>query len=169
MLAILLAILLVLPPALRAQTESDFAMAEGVVRELYDLVTFEAGTTPDWDRVRSTFLDEAVVVLRTSPDATTVFTVDGFVQDFVQFIETSNVKETGFVERIACLRSMVFGDMAHILVRYEPSIPGSGDPPRQGVDSFQLIKKDGRWWIVSVTNEVPSADRPVPPELRGEC
>ena len=29
--------------------------AEGVVTELYDLVTFDAGTTPDWDRVRSLF------------------------------------------------------------------------------------------------------------------
>lgn len=169
MLAIMLAFLFVVPSALRAQTESDFATAEGVVRELYDLVTFEAGTTPDWDRVRSTFLDEALVVLRTSREETTVFTVDGFVQDFVRFIETSNVKETGFVERIACLRPFVFGDMAHILVRYEPSIPGSGEPPRQGVDSFQLIKKNGRWWIVSVTNEVPGADRPVPLELQGEC
>ena len=82
MLAIVLAFLFVVPSALLAQTQSDFATAEGVVRELYDLVTFEAGTTPDWDRVRSTFLDEAVVVLRTSREATTVFTVDGFVQDF---------------------------------------------------------------------------------------
>ena len=34
-----------------------------VVAELYDLVTFGAGTTPDWDEVRSLFIEEAVVVL----------------------------------------------------------------------------------------------------------
>jgi hypothetical protein len=36
------------------------------------------------------------------------------------------------------------------------------------VDSFQLIKKDGRWWIVSITNELPTPDRPVPEFFRGE-
>ena len=46
--------------------ESDRTSAEGVVEELYELVTFQAGTTPDWDVVRSLFLPEAVVVLRTS-------------------------------------------------------------------------------------------------------
>ena len=34
-------------------------------RTFYDLVTFDAGTTPDWERVRSLFADEAVVILRT--------------------------------------------------------------------------------------------------------
>jgi hypothetical protein len=61
--------------------------AEAVVRELYDLVTFPAGATPDWDRGRSLFLPEGVVVLRTTRTATTVFSVEGWVQDFVDFIE----------------------------------------------------------------------------------
>ena len=39
--------------------------AEHAVRELYDLVTFPAGTTPDWDRGRALFLPEGVVILRT--------------------------------------------------------------------------------------------------------
>ena len=65
--------------------ESHFDSAEGVVKELYDLVTFDAGSTPDWDRVRALFIDEGIVVLRTSRDSSTVFTVEGFVDDFVNF------------------------------------------------------------------------------------
>ena len=34
------------------------------------------------------------------------------------------------------------------------------------VDSFQLVKKDGRWWIVSVVNDLPSPEYPVPAALR---
>ena len=56
---------------------------DGVVTEIYDLVSFEAGAVPDWDKVRSMFIPEAVVVLRTTREATTVFSVDGFIQDFV--------------------------------------------------------------------------------------
>ena len=60
---------------------------------------------------------------------------------------------------------LVFGDIAHLLVLYEAHIPGSDRPPRQGVDSFQLVRREGRWWIVGVTNELPTPDRPLPPVL----
>jgi hypothetical protein len=146
--------------------EADaFATASGLVAALYEEVTFPAGSSPDWERVRSMFLDQAIVVLRTSREDTTVFSVDGFVQDFIAFIERSKVRETGFEERVIRSKPLVFGDIAHVLVLYEVSIPGSERPPQQGVDSFQLIRKNGRWWIVAVTNEVPTAERPVPPEL----
>jgi hypothetical protein len=146
--------------------EEPFATAEGVVTELYNLVTFEAGRTPDWQRVRSMFIDEAVVVLRTSREGTTIFSVEGFVEDFVNFITRAKIEEKGFVERIIRTKPMIFGDIAHILVLYEASIPGSQRPPQQGVDSFQLVQKDGRWWIVSITNEIPTPDRAVPAELQ---
>jgi len=142
-----------------------FQTPEAVVRELYDLVTFEAGTTPDWDRVRALFLPEAVIVLRTTRTATSVFSVEGFVGDFVTFIERANVAQTGFAERIVRLRPWAFKDMAQVLVLYEASIPGSGRPPQQGVDNFGLVRRDGRWWIASVLNDIPDPANPVPPEL----
>jgi hypothetical protein len=150
-----------------ASQDDALRTAEGTIRELYSLVTFDEGTTPDWDRVRSLFLAEAVVVLRTSRETSTVFSVDGFIADFVRFIEQSNVEQTGFQESVVRTSSLVFRDLAHVLVLYEASIPGSERAPQQGVDSFQLIQKDGRWWIVSITNDLPTRDHPVPEELRG--
>ena len=140
--------------------------AEALVGSLYAAVTFEPGRPPDWDHVRSMFIEEAVIVLRTSRDATTIFTVDGFVDDFVSFIEQANAGQTGFTERVVRMKSIVFGDMAQVLVLYEASIPGSPRPPQPGVDGFSLIRRDGRWRIVSVTNEVPGPDRPLPALLR---
>lgn len=152
---------------LSAQEPVDpLVSAEGVVRELYDLVTFPAGTTPDWDRARSLFLPEAVVVLRTSRTASTVFAVEEWVQDFVTFIEQRNVEETGFVERIVRLVSTEFWDIAQVWVLYEPSIPGREMPPQQGVDSFSLVRRHGRWWIVSVVNDTVTPEHPVPEVLR---
>ena len=149
-----------------AGAKDPLRTADGVVAELYKLVTFEAGASPDWDKVKSLFLKQAVVVLRTARDKTTVFSVDGFVEDFVRFAERPAVKEKGFSERIVRTSSTIYGDIAHVLVLYEAHITGSPRPPQQGVDSFQLVHKDGRWWIVSITNEIVTADRPVPPELK---
>jgi hypothetical protein len=91
--------------------------------------------------------------------------VEEFVQDFVNFIERANVEQTGFVEKIIKMTPMVFRDIAHVLVLYEAQIPGRERPPTLGVDSFQLIQKDGRWWIVSITNDLPNQDNPIPAEL----
>jgi hypothetical protein len=149
-----------------ADAEDPLQTADGVVGELYKLVTFEAGASPDWGKVKSLFLEQAVVVLRTARDKTTVFSVAGFVADFVRFAERPAVKENGFSERIVRSRSTIYGDIAHVLVLYEAHITGSPRAPQQGVDSFQLVHKDGRWWIVSITNEIVTADRPLPPELK---
>ena len=142
------------------------ASPEKTVKKLYELVTFEAGTTPDWDKVRSLFIEEAVIVLRTSWDSCTVFSLEGFVDDFVKFAENPNVKAAGFSETIIKMKTLEFGNMANVLVLYEAHVTGSERPPQQGVDNFSLIKKNGQWCIISVTNELPTPDRPIPEVLQ---
>lgn len=148
--------------------DSTFTTPDGLVTALYEAVTFEAGNTPDWDYVRSMFLEQAVIELRTSRDSITIFDLDGFVNDFETFIRNFRADTTGFTERIVRMKPTVMGDMAHVLVLYEASIPGRDRPPQPGVDSFSLVRKNGRWWIVSVTNEIPGKSKPVPDALAGE-
>lgn len=158
------------PPPIGAQEDPSAEVtqdAEEVVRELYDLVTFPPGVQPDWDRGRALFLPDGIIVLRTGRTETAVFSVEGWIQDFVSFIERANVEETGFVERIVRTYSVEFGDIASVWVLYEAEIPGSGRPPQEGVDCFQLARRDGRWLIASILNEIPTPDRPVPEFLRG--
>ncbi|MHC5209612.1 MAG: nuclear transport factor 2 family protein [Planctomycetota bacterium] len=139
---------------------------EQVVRDVYAQVSFGPGTTPDWDKVRAHFLDEAVIVLRTGRETTAVFTLDGFVADFVAFIERTEADERGFTETVLSLHATVFGDIAHVLVLYEAQLQGSERGPSRGVDSFHLIRRGDRWSIVSILNELPSDERPVPAVLQ---
>jgi len=60
------------------------------------------------------------------------------------------------------MESIIFGDIAHVLVLYTSYIPGVSEAPREGVDSFHLIRKDGDWKIVSILNEIPGPNRPKP-------
>ena len=148
------------PPAPRLQT------AEGVVRELYRLVCVAPGDSTDWEEVRSLFIPEAVIVLRVSKDATSTFSLQGWIDDFVAFNEKARVKERGFEEKITRLEPLVFRDIAHVLVLYEARILDSPRPPTVGVDSIELIRKDGRWWIAAITNDLPSPEHPIPLPLR---
>jgi hypothetical protein len=144
------------------------AGAEAAVRKLYELVSFEAGTTPDWDQVRELIIESAVVVLRTGRETTTVFDREGFIAAFVAFIEQASVQETGFTERIVSLQTTVFRDIAHVLVVFESHIPGSGRPPGRGVDSIQLLRTADGWRIVSITNDRPTAEHPIPEHFGAE-
>ncbi len=146
--------------------EKDFYQtAEGLVTELYGLVSFEAGELPDWIKVKSMFIDDAIIVLRTNRDSTTIFSVNGFVNDFIKFSEYPKVQHNGFVEKIISMKTLIFGDMANILVLYEASIPETQRPPQKGVDNFSLIKKGNRLWIISITNDIPTPNNPIPKEL----
>jgi len=74
--------------------------------------------------------------------------------------------KTGFQEKIVQTKMTVIGDVAHCYVLYEASIPNAPRPPQRGVDSFQLMKKDGGWRIVSIINEIPRPGVPIPVELQ---
>jgi len=149
-----------------SQTDSHTKDPESLIKHLYDQVTFPAGETPDWNYVRTLFIKESTVVMRMSKNETTTLSLDGWILDFVNFINNQNVKTTGFEEKIIKMGSMVFGDIAHVLVLYTSYIPGVSKTPREGVDSFHLIRKEGNWKIVSILNEIPGPDRPKPTILQ---
>jgi len=133
---------------------------ESLVRSLYDLVTFDAGTRPDWDLARPMFLEDAVVVLRTSREANTVFSVQGWIDDFDTFIDNSPAKDLGFSETVVRLHTIAMGDIANVWVLYESKLPDR--PGRQGVDNFSLIRAEGKWKIASIVNELPIGDFRIP-------
>jgi hypothetical protein len=145
--------------------ENQLKTAEELVTEIYNLVSFKAGETPDWKKVKSFFIDDAVIVLRTSFTQQSIFSRDGFIDDFKNFIKQARVDTTGFKEKIINIKTTIIGDIAHCFVVYDASIPNRQRPPQRGVDSFQLIKKDGQWRIVSIVNEIPTPNRPMPEEL----
>lgn len=142
-------------------TPRQFQNPEDLVRLLYDQVTFPPNTSPDWELVKTMFIDEAVIVLRTGREKTGQFGVKEWIQDFVDFIDNAKVRETGFEEKILKIKTTTFGDIAQSWVLYKAEIPGKGRS-NQGVDSFHLIKREGRWWITSILNEIPTPDRPAP-------
>ena len=167
------ALLLVLPAVAGAQPAP--ASVEAFVRQIYSDVSATNGTLPDWNTVRGYFLKEAVIVLRTGRHQTTVFSLEGFIKDFVDFYDrpmkiddvTITPRVNGFTERVRQVRTWEFGDMAHALVLYEAHVVGAPRKPQQGIDSWILTRREGRWWIAGVTNEIVTADRPAPSDLAG--
>lgn len=153
-----------------AQEESKdvpevFLTPSALVADVYKAVSYEVGNPPDWDYVRSHFHPDAVVVLRVTREETKKFNVDGFIQDFVNFVAQIDPNKNDFKEEVVSLKVLEFGNIAHCYVVYKASIPTSGRPGQLGLDSWQLMKKDGRWWAVSIVNESAVTSGPIPEEV----
>lgn len=136
------------------------------VTEIYDLVSADSGEQVDWEKLRSFFIEEAVIVLRTSREATTQFTVNGFIQDFIDFYASPAVVDHGFREKVVKSESQEYKDMAFVWIVYEASFPNSGRPSQQGLDFWLLERLEGQWKIVSVTNEVILPGESIPRDLK---
>ena len=152
----------------RTAVEEDvFADPESLVQGLYTAVTFDAGSVPDWNYVRKFFAPEAVIAVRMTRTSMAILNVEEFVKWFDDDVKKYKMEERGFEESIEKLKLTTFGDMAHCFVVYKARFKTPENSPGQlGLDSWGLIKKDERWWIVSVTNDVVTPQRPLPEELR---
>lgn len=143
-----------------------FADPGAMVAGIYDAVSVPAGGQADWDSVRAFFDPQAVIVLRATRDATRLMDVDAFIQDFVDFYDRLG-PGVGFKERVVSIRTMKYGNVAHSYVVYEVLVEGSDRPPQRGLDSWHLMLRDGRWWIVSVVNESEVTAGPIPDVVFG--
>lgn len=147
--------------------EDVYKDPESLLQGLYASVTFEPGTLPDWDYVRSFFIPEAVFGVRKSRTLMDVLDLDGFVGWWLEDIEKHKMKERGFKESIEKMKMTVYGNIAHCFIVYKARFMTPADAPGQlGLDSFGLMKKDGRWWVVSITNDVITPQNPLPESLR---
>ena len=143
-------------------SSSWYKTPEDLIRDIYVAVSAANSESVDWQKVRSMFIDEAVVVLRTSREKSTQFTADGFIQDFKDFYQMPEVSASGFVENLIRMKAMVYNDIAFIATEYTAAIRESSRPPSRGVDLWLLARKDGLWKITSVVNEVIPAGQELP-------
>ena len=167
--SVLIALLgLLVGGAARASAQaSAFDDPETMLRGLYAAVSWEPGQSADWDHVRDFFLPQAVFCMRKTRTSMEVMSLDEFIQWFIDDVERMNMTERGFEELVERLELTEFGETAHAFVVYRARFKTPADLPGSvGLDSFGMMRLDGRWWIASVTNDVVTPDRPLPERLR---
>ncbi|MDH4195797.1 MAG: hypothetical protein OEW05_00155 [Candidatus Aminicenantes bacterium] len=150
-----------------AEVPDVFKDPESLVRGIYAAVSFDPGPAPDWEFVKTFFLPQAVIVVRKTRTSMAVMNVQEFVDWFADDVEKFKMTERGFEETVQKLKLTTLGDIAHAFVVYKARLKTPADAPGQiGLDSWALMRKDGRWWIAAITNDIPTPQRPLPEELR---
>ena len=146
------------------QIAADQAEDEAVtmITQIYKEVSSDGNAALDWDRVRSFFIEDAIIILRTSREGSTQFTLEEFIQDFKDFYKSPAVGETGFKEEVLRVNAQVYGDAAYIGVVYEATILNSERPPQKGIDFWLLTRRDKTWKVIAVSNEIIPAGEAIP-------
>lgn len=137
---------------------ADVDSIDGIVRALYDSVSFAVGETPAWARFRSLFHPTAVMA-RVDPRQTAqppeqreapavrISTIEDYVARTTTAIESGTLK--AFKEHELTRRTEVFADVAQVFSTYERS--ADAGEVRRGVNSLAMVKDGDRWWIVSLS------------------
>jgi hypothetical protein len=141
----------------------DVESIDAIIRAMYDTISGPAGDR-NWYRERSLYLEGARLIpigKRVHKEAgLQVMTLDEWIADASDYLA-----ETDFYEAEIMRKTFRFGDIVAAFSTYEARNDPEGPPIARGINSIQLLKKDRRWWIVSVMWDNESKENPVPEEF----
>lgn len=130
---------------------SDFlSTPEGVVECLYAAISFQPGQRPNYNLVFTLFHPNAHVTPPADDTGGTIkaLSVQEFIEHFDDRIEDI-ISIGGREEQIDC-KSEKFHSVSHVFSSYRFFLLNKEEPIARGVNSFQLVFENGRWWILSL-------------------
>lgn len=117
---------------------------DSVIDEMYGMVSFEPGQRPDWKREDELFAPGARLV-RVTDDGVFEFDLQSYRKNIDELIARGEMPS--FWEAEIWREAKQFGEVAHVLSGYESRKSRHGEFLGRGVNSIQLFRRNGRWWI----------------------
>lgn len=139
-----------------AANPADVASVDAIMAAVYDVISGPAGQRRDWNRMRSLFTANARMMPKGGAGLRS-----GSVEDYI--VSSGPLLEReGFFEREVARRVEQYGDIAHIFSTYEARQTADGPVFMRGINSFQLVRHSGRWWVVSIMWQAETPQTPIP-------
>lgn len=140
---------------------AEVSSVDAILKTLYDVISGPAGQRRNWNKFRSLFRPEArlnsVGKDNNGKDKLTTMTQEDYIRNVGPLFD-----ERGFFEKEIGRSQESFGNMVHVFSAYESRYIQNGKIEARGINSIQLIKKDGRYWILNIVWNSESADNPIP-------
>jgi hypothetical protein len=164
---------LLAPARAGAQSEAaprpeDVASPEAIVAAAYEAIQRRPGESFDWDRVTSLFLPSARLIPNTEQTGGEFLVLSP--AEFRQWVEayyTENAPiggpdDMGLQEEQIHAVVERYGDIAHVMSTYQKRFWGAEEILGRGINSFQLVYNDGRWWITGIVWDEEDGAGPIP-------
>jgi hypothetical protein len=130
-------------PPPKPASGDDFEI-ESTILATYNVISGPAGRR-DWDRFKELFAPGARLISM-KDGKTNVMTPDEYQAKAKPYFD-----EHGFFERPASNKIERYKEIAHVYSAYESRHASNDEQPfARGVNSFQLVKIDGRWMVQTI-------------------
>ena len=141
-----------------------------ITKELYSVISGERGEKRDWDLFLYLFNSNARLIpfeLNSKKNFELKFLSPlDYKNTIGKWLETK--RETGFFESEIHKKIIKYGRIAHVISSYE-SFHDKKDsiPYMRGINSFQLVFDQNRWWILNILWFRETLEHKIPEEYLG--
>jgi hypothetical protein len=139
-------------------TAADRAGIDAAIHGVYDVISGPPGQKRDFDRMRGLFAPGATMKA-IGPKGLH----GGSLEDYISR-NKDVLEKMGFTERELGRRLEVWGGLATAWSAYDGRT-ASGSFHERGINSFQLVKIDGKWLVASILWQEATPDNPLPANL----
>jgi hypothetical protein len=122
---------------------------EDVISEFYRLMSFEAGSRPDYASVRQMLSDDAVILLSAQPEDAELVGADESIQRIRQQIDEIGFEEFGLKFTPRDINCRINVTTAYCVTVVEVEYPGLDAKPITSTDLTTLELRQGRWLATS--------------------
>jgi hypothetical protein len=141
-----------------AVAAADLAAIDRAITGVYEVISGPAGQKRDFDRMRSLFAANATL-RAIGPKGLRGGTLEEYISRNREVLERE-----GFTESELGRRVEIWGDLATAWSAYDGRT-ANGSFHERGINSFQLVKVDGKWLVASILWQEETPDHPLPGDI----
>jgi hypothetical protein len=147
-----------LAAAAMASTAADLAQIDQAITGVYQVISGPPGQKRDFDHMRSLFAPNATLKA-IGPKGLR----GGSLEDYIAR-NRDVLEREGFTERELGRRVEVWGNLATAWSSYDGRT-ANGTFHERGINSFQLVKVDGKWLVASILWQEETPAFPLPKNM----
>jgi hypothetical protein len=145
-------------------SESEQAINQ-LVLDAYAAISFDEGTTPNYDALRAVFTEDAIFQ-NFRGDTLSTANFEEFLAEYRATVESGQLISFNEVELGGVTE--YFGKIGHRISAYASYINSADEIGERGVNSFQVIYIDGEWKVNSIVWDIEREGLPIPSEYAPE-
>jgi len=141
-----------------AASPADLAGIDRAITGVYEVISGPPGQKRDFDRMRSLFAPNATL-RAIGPKGLR----GGSLEDYIGR-NAAILEKDGFTERELGRRVEIWGGLATAWSAYDGRT-ANGSFHERGINSFQLVKVEGKWLVAAILWQEATPENPLPADL----
>ncbi len=140
--------------------QAQQADVDAIISDLYESISFNENTDPDYDTFHSLFIDNARLI---SVRDTSSSRLSPQEYEEIMSQQRENGKIIAFKEYELHRETEIYGGVMHIFSTYQTQLETpEGSNSARGINSIQLMKENGSWKVVSLIWYEENEAHPLP-------